>query len=63
MPRSSRHGSASAAANARGQALDLAQRAGNDELLQWTGLAALDATDLGKQLGMLLTWRPRGGGR
>ena len=33
--------------------LELAQRAGNDELLEWTGLAALDATDVGEQLGML----------
>jgi hypothetical protein len=33
--------------------LKLAQRAGDDELLEWTGLAALDATDVGEQLGML----------
>jgi hypothetical protein len=28
--------------------------AGDDELLEWAGLAALDATDAGEQLGMLL---------
>ncbi len=33
--------------------LDLAHRADDDELLEWAGLAALDATDLGEQLGML----------
>ncbi len=33
--------------------LGLSQRAGNDELLEWTGLAALDATDVSEQLGML----------
>ncbi len=35
------------------QAAELAQRAGDDELLEWTGPAALDATVVGKQLGML----------
>jgi hypothetical protein len=33
--------------------LELAQRARDDELLEWSGLAGLDATDLGEQLGML----------
>jgi hypothetical protein len=34
--------------------LELTQRAGDDELLlEWSGLAGLDATDLGDQLGML----------
>ena len=33
--------------------LDLATRVGDDDLLEWSGLAALDATDLGEQLGML----------
>jgi hypothetical protein len=28
-------------------------RAGDDEPLEWTGRAALDATDVGEQLGML----------
>jgi hypothetical protein len=31
----------------------LAQRAGNGELLEWSGLTALDAADVGEQLGML----------
>jgi hypothetical protein len=34
--------------------LELAPRVGDDELLEWAGPAALGATDLGKQLGMLL---------
>jgi hypothetical protein len=33
--------------------LELSQRAGDDELLEWSGLAGLDATELGEQLGML----------
>jgi hypothetical protein len=33
--------------------LELAQSAGDDELLEWSGLAALDAADVGEQLGML----------
>lgn len=33
--------------------LELAQRAVDDELLEWSGLAGLDATDLGAQLGMV----------
>jgi hypothetical protein len=33
--------------------LELAQRAGDNELLEWSGLAGLDATDLGEQLGLL----------
>jgi hypothetical protein len=34
--------------------LELAQRARADELPECTGLAALDATDVGEQRGMLL---------
>jgi hypothetical protein len=30
-----------------------AQRAGDDELLEWAGLPAFDATDVGEQPGML----------
>jgi hypothetical protein len=33
--------------------LELAQSAGDDELLEWIGLTALDAADVGEQLGML----------
>ena len=33
--------------------LELAHRAGDDELLEWIGLAAPDATGVGEQLGML----------
>ncbi len=40
----------------------MAQRAVADELLEWTGLAALDATDVGEKVGMLfdveVEWRP-----
>jgi hypothetical protein len=31
----------------------VAQRAEDDELLEWSGLAGLDATDLGEQLEMV----------
>jgi hypothetical protein len=33
--------------------LELAERVGDDDLLEWSGLAALDAADVGEQLGML----------
>jgi hypothetical protein len=45
--------------------LEPAQRAGDDEPLEWAGLAALDAADVGEQLGMLFdveAERRRGGG-
>jgi hypothetical protein len=35
---------------ALGRVLELAQRAGDDELLRWSRLAALDATDVGELL-------------
>jgi hypothetical protein len=33
--------------------LELARRANDNKLLEWAGLAALDATDIGEQLDML----------
>jgi hypothetical protein len=36
------------------RAVDLAKRAGADEVREWVGLAALDAIDLGELLGVLV---------
>lgn len=38
---------------AQGRLQDLARRAGDDAVREWAALAALDAIDLGEQLGLL----------
>jgi hypothetical protein len=43
--------------------LDLAQRAGNDELLEWAALAALDPAESASSWACSSTWRRSGGGR
>jgi hypothetical protein len=43
--------------------LEPTQRAGDDEMPEWTGLAALDAADVGERWACSSTWRLNGGGR